>query len=122
MRDAGDVNGDGIGDLIVGTLFADVRGMHYVGQSYVIYGRDTAHAGNFPAQIFLASLLSRQGGDGSIGFVLNGSSEAESAGTAVSGAGDLNNDGIDDLVIGTRSLDGGGHAYVVFGRREASED
>jgi hypothetical protein len=114
LSDAGDVNGDGIGDLILGS---------WEDQSYVIYGRDTAGAGNFPAHIFLASLLSRFGGDGSVGFVIHGGNIAAGG---VSAAGDVNHDGIDDLVVGAPGLGharrNGGGAFIVFGRREAPDE
>ena len=71
-----------------------------------------ATAEPFPAAIALPSLLPEFGGDGSVGFVLQRAyGEGEAA--IGSGAGDLNDDGVDDIVIGTRF---GDYAYVVFGR------
>ncbi|MHC5595274.1 MAG: integrin alpha, partial [Nostoc sp.] len=49
--------------------------------------------------------------DGSNGFTINGNS-SDSSGTSVSNAGDINKDGIDDLIIGAP---GSGKSYVVFG-------
>jgi hypothetical protein len=56
------VNGDGIGDVIIGALNGGRSG---AGESYVVFGTDQG----FSAQFELAELAS---GDGSAGFVLNG--------------------------------------------------
>src|SRR4030095_12500860 len=113
---AGDVNGDGIDDLIVGAFHGAVT-QSDAGASLVVFGRDTSQSGNFPAVFPLASLLPGQGGDGSIGFVLSGIEYGEWSGLSVSAAGDVNGDGVDDLIIGApREYDfGTGRAYVVFG-------
>ena len=55
------------------------------------------------------------------GFVLKGVDEYDFSGNSVSGAGDINGDGIDDLIIGARNAypNGkflAGESYVVFGR------
>src|SRR5689334_20782411 len=59
---------------------------------------------------------------GAAGFVLNGPSASAAAGIAVSRAGDVNGDGLDDLLIGARdgnpSLTLSGTVYVVFGRAD----
>ena len=64
---AGDVNGDGYDDLLLGAVDADPNGITDAGQSYVVYGRPS-----FGASLDLASLLAANGGDGSAGYVLNG--------------------------------------------------
>ena len=69
---AGDVNGDGIDDLVVGVPNADPGGRISAGETYVVFGRDTAEGGTFPPRYPLASLLPAGGGDGSAGFVLTG--------------------------------------------------
>jgi len=114
---AGDVSGDGIDDVIIGAPSADPHGFGS-GEAYVVFGRD----GGFPAEIDVADLFADQGGDGSAGFVLEGIAEGDSAGEAVSGAGDLDGDGIDDVVVGAERSEAGGdaysigEAYVVFAR------
>ncbi|MFP5273475.1 beta strand repeat-containing protein, partial [Coleofasciculus sp.] len=107
---AGDINGDGINDLIIGAPSADPNGNYGAGETYVVFGK----SGGFDATLNLSQL------NGSNGFVLNGINERDSSGRSVSGAGDINGDGIDDLIIGAPSADpngnyGAGESYVVFG-------
>ncbi len=68
----------------------------------------------FPATIELSSL------NGSNGFVINGIDAGDQSGVAVSSAGDINGDGVDDLLIGALRGDpngttDAGESYVVFG-------
>jgi hypothetical protein len=114
---AGDVNGDGVDDLLIGAKDADPHDLRDAGETYVIFGRRTA----FPATIELRSLFPEAGGDGSTGFVLEGVDPGDASGRSVSGAGDVNGDGIDDLLIGAfgaapHARSDGGESYVVFGR------
>jgi glycosylphosphatidylinositol phospholipase D len=108
---AGDVNGDGLADIIIGAPGADAAARNS-GESYVVFGR----AGGFPAVMTPADL------DGTNGFRLAGLAADEFSGSSVAGVGDLNNDGIDDFVIGRRSggapPSGANAAYVVFGRTD----
>ena len=100
---AGDVNGDGFADVIVGAS----------GSSYVVFGK----ASGFDATLNLSSL------DGSNGFRLDGE-EHDRSGVSVSNAGDVNGDGFDDLIVGARAANpngygsgsGSGSGYVVFGQ------
>ncbi len=91
VGNAGDVNGDGVSDLIIGRT----------GGAAIVYGHD-ALSGSFD----LATL------DGTNGFI---ASNAPFAGSSVSGAGDVNGDGYDDVIIGTNVSGTAGNAYVVFG-------
>jgi hypothetical protein len=115
---AGDVNGDGIGDLLIGATEADPANRFQAGVTYVLFGRDTALVGEFPPLYPLGSLLPRGGGDGSEGFVLAGVDGNDNSGQAVSDAGDVNGDGIGDLLVSTpyAGRSNGGQAYLVFGR------
>jgi hypothetical protein len=105
---AGDVNGDGIDDLLIGARFADPNGERS-GASYVVFGgAGVGSSGNLD----LSAL------DGTNGFKLSG--EAGASGFAVSTAGDVNGDGVDDLLIGAPFASPNGFAsgasYVVFGQ------
>ena len=117
VSNAGDVNGDGIDDLIIGADKADPDGKRDAGESYVVFGRNTG----FPATFALSSLFPAAGGDGTAGFVLKGIDSGDASGTSVSNAGDVNGDGIDDLIIGAYFADPNGigqagESSVVFGR------
>ena len=109
---AGDVNGDGLADLLIGASRAGPNGS-LSGASYVVFGRDTAQAGAFPASLDLSDL------DGTNGFRLNGVAADDRSGSAVSGAGDVNGDELADLLIGAYGADPNGSSsgvsYVVFG-------
>jgi len=117
VSSAGDINNDGFDDLIVGALGADPNGAES-GRSYVLYGKDAAASGNFPAVLQLSSL------NGTDGFVINGEAAGDYAGTSVDSAGDINGDGIGDLVIGAQSANVNGNrsgrTHVVFGRDAAT--
>ena len=104
---AGDVNGDGFDDLIIGAPFADSTG-NSDGESYLVLG-----AAAFAPVVELATI------DGDGGLSISGIDDTDRAGSAVSGAGDVNGDGFDDVIIGAPDAEGGsyyaGESYVVFG-------
>jgi hypothetical protein len=55
------------------------------------------------------------------GFRIDGAASGDTSGSAVSAAGDINGDGIDDLAIGAPLADPGavssaGSVYVLYGR------
>ncbi len=112
VSSAGDINDDGIDDLLIGALGADLNGDD-AGSTYVVFGSSELGSS---AMLELSSL------DGNNGFVLNGVAAGDRSGFSVSAAGDVNNDGVDDLLIGAFGSDSNGSnsgtSYVVFGASE----
>jgi Ca2+-binding RTX toxin-like protein len=110
VSNVGDINNDGVDDLIIGAYRADPNFNDVAGQSYVVYGGTNVGSGG---TLNLSSL------DGINGFTINGSNSGDALGISVSNAGDINNDGIDDLIVGAWSADplfnDEGQSYVVFG-------
>ena len=106
---AGDINGDGIDDLIIGAPGASPN-VGYSGASYVVFGDDQG----LPNPLNLSAI------DGSNGVMFNGVANYDESGASVSAAGDINGDGIDDLIIGAPYASAGdGTGYVVFGSDQA---
>jgi Ca2+-binding RTX toxin-like protein len=112
VASAGDVNGDGFDDLIIGARDHEVGGQFAAGAAYVLFG----HAGAFDAN--LSSL------DGTDGFRIDGANFEDSLGSSVASAGDINGDGFADIIVGAPHLydtyadpatRAPGSAYVLFG-------
>lgn len=105
---AGDVNGDGIDDLVVGAPRYDAGQQTNTGAAWVIFGAGKSHpeSGNVAA---------------AHGFRIDGAAPFDTAGAAVAGIGDVDGDGLDDVLVGAPLADAGaakdaGAAYVVRGR------
>lgn len=102
VSNAGDVNGDGFDDLILGAPYADDGGSNS-GTVYVVYGA----ASGIPSSINLATMTADQG------FKIVGPSASAFVGFTVAGIGDINNDGLDDMALRGSSL---GPVYVIYGQ------
>jgi len=109
---AGDINGDGFADIIIGAKNAGAAGnlKPFAGESYVVYGR-----ASFPSTINLSDLMT-------MGITIRGADASDYSGQSVSGAGDVNGDGYDDLIVGAlfadaenNALSNAGESYVIFG-------
>ncbi|OJA03415.1 integrin alpha, partial [Bathymodiolus thermophilus thioautotrophic gill symbiont] len=114
VSSAGDVNGDGLDDLIVGAYLADPSGTNDAGESYVVFGKKDKAA----VDLSVIAL-------GTGGFVINGENAGDYSGVSVSSAGDVNGDGLDDLIVGAHQADpdnksNAGKSYVVFGKTNGS--
>jgi len=106
---AGDFNGDGWEDFIVGAPFNDAAGSA-AGSAYLIYGG----AGGLP-DLDLAHITNADG------FQILGSAAEHYAAAEVSGIGDVNGDGFDDIMVGAARNGAFGYgvvpkAYIIFGK------
>ncbi|MBK9332674.1 MAG: FG-GAP repeat protein [Ignavibacteria bacterium] len=99
VSSAGDVNGDGFSDVIVGANLFD-NGESDEGASFVYHGSASG--------LSLSSNWSAEGNQDSAGF-----------GGSVSTAGDVNGDGYSDVIVGAYHFDNGqsneGRAFVFYG-------
>ncbi|MFB2921026.1 VWD domain-containing protein [Aerosakkonema funiforme] len=109
VSSAGDINGDGLDDIVIGAFGATANGQNNAGKAYVVFGAK----GVYPARLNLSDL------NGNNGFAVNGVNEFDYLGLAVSGAGDINADGIDDLLIGAPGPLNGtvSKSYVIYGHK-----
>ena len=85
---AGDVNGDGVHDILIGAWSSDPRGRTLAGEVYVVDGRTADVDGRFP----LRTLLPKKDGDGSEDLII-GAEDADPPGRS-----------------------GAGESYLIFGR------
>ncbi len=92
VSSAGDVNGDGYNDIIIGAPeYSNAKGL---------------------ANIFFGGTNISSIPD----VILEGDGTSESFGSAIAGAGDINGDGYDDIIVGAYRNDlGKGKAYIFFG-------
>ena len=102
---AGDVNGDGYDDILIGAHYNDHVGED-AGQTYLIFGKASGWAMDTDLSASDASFL--------------GEDQEDRSGLSVSGAGDVNGDGYDDVLIGAYLDDDGGSAagqtYLILGK------
>ncbi|MBW1744749.1 MAG: FG-GAP repeat protein [Deltaproteobacteria bacterium] len=106
----GDVNGDGYGDIIIGAPFVSLPGREKAGAVYVIFGGESFPSGS-PVDL----------GAGGASMVIQGAATGDLLGASL-GVGDVNGNGIDDIIIGapgvdTPGTDPAGVAYVIFGNQ-----
>lgn len=98
---AGDVNDDGLQDIIVGDPGANGGD----GMAVVIFGKSDTAAVDGNAL-------------GADGFRIDGTVGA--LGAAVAGAGDVNIDGFDDLIVGAQAAGVAGRVFVIYGKADTN--
>jgi FG-GAP repeat protein/S-layer family protein len=104
---SGDLNGDGMEDLVVGAPFASTGLKDWNGAVHIVFGRE--NSANKPIDLE------------SEGYIVNffGESSGDQLGTSIS-VGDYNNDGIDDVAIGAYNAyedsSRPGKVYVKYGQ------
>ena len=102
---AGDVNGDGYDDILIGAYCNDDGG-DSTGQTYLIFGKPFGWSMDTDLSASDASFL--------------GEDEGDYSGKSIAGAGDVNGDGFDDILIGAYNNDDGGddagQTYLIFGK------
>ena len=101
---AGDINNDGQDDLIIGAQGGTPAGRTNAGSTYVVFG---------PVGVGTMELSEQQG------LTINGVDFEDQSGVSVV-SGDVNNDGVADVVIGAHGASPGrrlstGASYVLFG-------
>ena len=111
-----DFDGDGFSDLLIGAPNAEDSTQFSEGEFYIVFG-DSGLRGT--ASVDLAGL------NGTNGIRFTGEAAGDSFGASLAGAGDVNDDGFEDLIVGGPFTDVGssgnadrGAAYVVFGGAE----
>ncbi|MEN9359584.1 MAG: leukotoxin [Verrucomicrobiota bacterium] len=95
MINAGDLNGDGFQDLFIGASGVDIGGKSNAGAVYVIWGG--THLKTAGKVIDLAKL------DSSEGFAIYGEAAGDLFGSTIALGGDLNDDGVQELLVGGRN-------------------
>lgn len=110
ISSAGDVNGDGFDDLLVGAYYNDAGGTN-TGAAYVLFGKDSGFGTVNLDDIAVGSTA---------GFKIIGENGDVGVGFSVASAGDVNGDGFDEIIVGapfnTAGGNGAGAAYVIFGK------
>jgi hypothetical protein len=121
VASAGDVNGDGYDDAIIGGSGVSRSAETNAGIAYVLFGCSGVECMQNPfADIQLTIETS-----GAEGLMVLGSTAWGYLGTHVAGAGDVNSDGFDDVLISspyksTHGLSQNGAVYVIFGYSTAA--
>ncbi|BCE02734.1 integrin alpha [Marinicellulosiphila megalodicopiae] len=106
----GDFNGDGIDDVLIGAQQSSVNSIDLVGRAYVLYGKEQV----WPASMNLFEMTAEEG------LIIDGEEENDHFGQNVDYVGDVNGDGINDLITGTNWPDPNGFsragkAYLIYG-------
>ena len=113
VASAGDFNGDGIDDVIVGAPEDDNNFETGSGSAFIFFGQDLTSGVSLRA-------------DADADIILNGQSGGDEFGISVASAGDFNGDGFDDVIIGANRDDNtdtlqSGRAFIFFGQNPVGQ-
>jgi hypothetical protein len=102
LSNLGDINQDGFDDIVIGSI--PYSGKYLTQKTYVIYGRK-----NSSSTLYLSQITEEEG------FVITG------GGFMVGGPGDVNGDGIPDIMISEyQHWQGKGNSYIIIYPRHMS--
>ncbi|WP_156122306.1 beta strand repeat-containing protein [Aureimonas altamirensis] len=109
---AGDTDADGLSDILVGARYNDASGVN-AGRAYVIFGKTGT------ATVQLTDIARNSGG-----FAITGERSGDQFSFDVSNAGDVNGDGLGDLLVGAwnnaTTASNAGRAYLILGRTDGA--
>lgn len=104
VSQAGDMNGDGFADIVVGAYHNDDAGAN-AGVVYIVYSSASGIA---------------SGKIDAVGAAFTGVSVADVAGATVGGVGDVNGDGFSDVMLASLNrAEGSGAPYLIYGAETA---
>lgn len=111
LKIVGDVNGDGIADMVVGAPGYNLGGLQGAGKIYLVLGRN--HWAPTSDQALIAPILSTAIAS------YTGESASDQLGAQISAAGDVNGDGYADILVSAQSNNAGGanagRVYLILG-------
>jgi hypothetical protein len=118
----GDVNGDGVPDYVIGDTMASPNGRAQAGSAYVIYGQ--ASDKTTPRTVDLSQIPLQGQGSSPVGYRIDGWSAYDHFGASVA-VGDVNFDGVGDIVVGDPDASPygryhAGNVYVIYGQQATS--
>ena len=119
VSEVGDVDGDGLADLLIGAPFSDAGGADS-GAVYFISGGDLAALDAADGTVDGIIGLEHVAASGAASYQINGIDPGDWAGLSIDGNGDPTNDTVNDLLIGAQRADpngnsGAGETYLLSG-------
>lgn len=101
-----DINKDGLPDILIGAYGYNAGGATYTGRAYLVYGR-----ASMPNNMSLSSA----------DVIMTGENADDRAGISVAFAGDVNNDGHPDMLVGAWTYsNSAGRIYLIYGSSSLS--